>query len=169
VKVGGQPTFLVYGVVMRETREQLETAIEARLAERFPDVELVDVDLRGGSAAALTLFIDRPGGVDLELCAEVSQALDDVRERYALEVSSPGLDRRLRKPAHFAAQLGRDVAVTMAEPVEGRRNFRGVLTAAGEDSITLTLESGGSATLPLAALGKAHVVYNYEPDGGHRE
>ncbi|MBE0528764.1 MAG: hypothetical protein IH629_06140, partial [Thermoleophilia bacterium] len=54
-------------------------------------------------------------------------------------------------------------------PVEGRRNFRGVLAAAGDDSITLALEDGGSATLPLASLGKAHVVYNYETDGGHRE
>lgn len=154
---------------MREKREQLEAVIEATLAERFPDVELVDIDARGGSAAALTLFIDRPGGVDLALCAAVSQALEEIRERYSLEVSSPGLDRRLRKPAHFAAQLGRDVAVSMTEPVDGRRNFRGVLTAAGDDSITLTLESGGSATLPLEALGKAHVVYNHETDGGHRE
>ena len=57
----------------------------------------------------------------------------------------------------------------MVEPVEGRRNFRGVLAAADGDSITLTLEGGGSATLPLAGLGKAHVVYNHETDGGHRE
>lgn len=152
---------------MRETREQLEAVIEATLSERFPDVEIVDVELRGGSAAALTLFIDRPGGVDLELCAAVSQDLEDIRERYSLEVSSPGLDRRLRKPAHFAAQVGRDVAVTMAEPLDGRRNFRGVLEAAGDDSITLVVEGGGSVTLPLTALGKAHVVYNHETDGGH--
>ena len=154
---------------MREKREQLEAVIEAKLAERFPDVELVDVDVRGGSTRALTLFIDRPGGVDLELCAAVSQALEEVRERYSLEVSSPGLDRRLRKPAHFAAQLGRDVAATMVEPVDGRRNFRGVLAAADDDSFTLTLEGGDSVALPLAALGKAHVVYNHETVGGHRE
>jgi ribosome maturation factor RimP len=154
---------------MREKREELETVIEATLAERFPEVELVDLEVRGGPAPALTLFIDRDGGVDLELCSAVSQALEDVRERYTLSVSSPGLDRRLRKPTHFAAVLGRDVAVTMAGPVDGRRNFRGVLTAADDDSITLALEGGSSATLPLATLGKAHVVYNYETDGGHRE
>ena len=96
-------------------------------------------------------------------------SLEELRERYALEVSSPGLDRRLRKPEHFAAQLGREVAVTMTRPIEGRRNFRGVLAAADDQSITLTLEGGSSATLPLDALGKAHVVYNYETDGGHRE
>jgi len=156
---------------MSQKREELEKEIEAALVERFPDVELVDFETRG-QPPTLTLFIDRPDGVDLELCSAVSLALEDLRERYALEVSSPGLDRRLRKPRHFSAQVGREIAVQMSEPVEGRRNFRGVLAAAGQDSITLTLEGGGSATLPLAAMRKAHVVYNYETDrtdGGQRE
>jgi len=157
---------------MREKREELEREIEAVLADRFPEVELVDLEVRGSSSPVLTLFIDRPGGVDLDLCAAVSQALEGLRERYALEVSSPGLDRRLRKPEHFTAQLGRMVAVQMSEPVGGRRNFRGVLAAAGPDSIDLTLEDGTGVTLPLAGLGRAHVVYNYETDrtdGGQRE
>lgn len=153
---------------MREKREQLEAEIEAALNGPFPDVELVDFEVRG-QPPILTLYIDRPDGVDLDLCASVAQSLEELRERYALEVSSPGLDRRLRKPRHFAAQVGREVAVQMAQPVEGRRNFRGVLTAADDQAITLTLEGGGSATLPLEALGKAHVVYNHETDGGHRE
>ena len=159
------------GVVVREKRETLEKEVEAALATRFPDVELVDVEVRGQPVSTLTLFIDREGGVDLDLCAAVSLALEDLRERYALEVSSPGLDRRLRKPQHFAAQIGREVAVRMSEPVEGRRNFRGVLAAADQHSITLTLEDGTSATLPLAGLGKAHVVYNHatDRDGGQRE
>jgi ribosome maturation factor RimP len=153
---------------MREKREELEAIIEAELGERFPDVDLVDFEVRG-RPPILTLFIDKPGGVDLELCASVSQSLESLRESYALEVSSPGLDRRLRKPEHFVAQLGNEVAVTMARPIEGRRNFRGTLAAADDQSITLTLEGAGSVTLPLEALGKAHVVYNYETDGGHRE
>ena len=153
---------------MREKREELEAVIEAALVERFPDVDLVDFEVRG-QPPVLTLFIDRPGGVSLDLCASVSHSLDDLREHYALEVASPGLDRRLRKPAHFAAQVGREIAVTMARPIDGRRNFRGTLAAADDQSITLTLEGGGSATLPLDALGKAHVVYTYETDGGHRE
>jgi ribosome maturation factor RimP len=159
------------GVVMREKRETLEKEIEAALATRFPEVELVDVEVRGRPAPTLTLFIDRAGGVDLDLCTAVSRALEDLSERYALEVSSPGLDRRLRRPRHFAAQLGREVAVQMSEPVGGRRNFRGVLAAADQDSITVTLEDGSSATLSLAGLGKAHVVYNHatDGDGGRRE
>ena len=143
--------------------------VEATLAERFPEVELVDLEVRGGATGTLTLFIDRSGGVDLELCAAVSQALDDVRGRYALEVSSPGLDRRLRKPAHFAFELGRDVAVKLVAPRDGRSNFRGVLRASDAMSITLDLADGGSVTLPLRGIAKAHVVYNFYTDGGHRE
>ena len=154
---------------MSESREELEAMIEATLAERFPAVELVDLEVRGGPDGTLTLFVDKPGGVDLELCAAISQTLDDVRERHALEVSSPGLNRRLRKPAHFAAVIGSDVAVKLERPQDGRSNFRGVLTAADQASITLSLADGGSCTLPLTGIAKAHVVYNFESDGGHRE
>jgi ribosome maturation factor RimP len=153
---------------MRESREGLEATIEARLAERFPDVELVDLEMRGSPPATLALFIDRPGGVDLDLCASVSQEFDDLRERFSLEVSSPGLNRRLRKPAHFTSALGREVVVKLTTPLDGRRNFRGVLTAAGPDSITVEPDDGQSATLPLAEIAKAHVVYDFR-DGGHRE
>lgn len=148
---------------MRETREQLETMVETRLAELFPGVELVDLEVRGHPAATVTLFIDRAGGVDLDLCAAVSESLGELRERYALEVSSPGLDRRLRKPEHFAAQIGRVVAAQTTDAVDGRRNFRGVLAAADGQSVTLTLEDGRDVTLPLAGLAKAHVVYTHEP------
>ena len=153
---------------MRESREELERMIEATLAGRFPEVELVDLEVRGGPGGTLTLFVDRPGGVDLELCGAVSVALDDVRARYSLEVSSPGLNRRLRKPAHFVAALGSEVAVKLAAPREGRSNFRGVLVAADEDSVTLDL-GDGSATLPIPDIAKAHVVYNFDEDGGQRE
>lgn len=154
---------------MGESREELETMIEARLAARFPEVELVDLEVRGSHARTLTLYIDRPGGVDLDVCAAVSQALDDVRERFSLEVSSPGLDRRLRKPAHFAAALGRDVALKLTAPRDGRSNFRGVLAAAGEATVTLALHDGGELEIPLADIARAHVVYNFDSDGGRRE
>ncbi len=154
---------------MSEQRAELEAVIDAALAEHFPEVELVDLEIRGGGSPTLTLFVDRPGGVDLDLCAAVSQAFDDLRERYALEVSSPGLDRRLRKPGHYAAALGRDVGVRLEEPLDGRRNFRGVLQAADETSITLAVAEGGVVVLPLAGIAKAHVVYNHDTDGGHRE
>jgi ribosome maturation factor RimP len=154
---------------MRESKETLEAAIAAILALRFPEVELVDTEVRGGPDGTLTVFVDQPGGVDLDLCAAISRELDEVRDRYSLEVSSPGLDRRLAKPAHFAAQVGREVAVRLKAPRDGRRNYRGRLVAADDAAVTLELAAGGSVKLPLAGITKAHVVYNYESDGGHRE
>jgi len=61
------------------------------------------------------------------------------------------------------------VTVKLSQARSGRSNFRGVLAAAGEAAITLTLADGGSVRLPLADIAKAHVVYNYDTDGGHRE
>jgi len=154
---------------MGESREELERMLETRLAARFPEVELVDLEVRGRPARTLTLFIDRPGGVDLELCAAVSKELDDVRERYALEVSSPGLDRRLRKATHFSAALGKEVALTLTSPRDGRSNYRGVLAGADETTVTLALADGGDVTVPLADIARAHVVYTFDSDGGRRE
>ena len=75
--------------------------VEATLAERFPEVELVDLEVRGGPAT-LTLFIDGPAASTSSCAQRSASRWRTIRERYALEVSSPGLDRRLRKPAHFA-------------------------------------------------------------------
>ncbi|MFA4964940.1 MAG: ribosome maturation factor RimP [Thermoleophilia bacterium] len=154
---------------MRESKETLEATIAAVLARRFPEVELIDTEVRGGAEGTLTVFVDRPGGVDLDLCAAISGELEEVRERYSLEVSSPGLDRRLAKPAHFAAQVGREVAVKLKAPRDGRSNYRGRLSGADEATVTLEFSAGGGVTLPLASIAKAHVVYNFDSDGGHRE
>jgi ribosome maturation factor RimP len=156
---------------MSKTRTQLQVSVEEALESPFPEVEVVDVEVRGGPSPALAVFIDKPGGVDLELCAAVSAALSEVREKYALEVSSPGLDRRLRKPRHFAEALGREVVVKTAEPLDGRRSFRGTITAADDATVTLALSEGGEVSLPIAGVAKANVVYNFDSNegGGHRE
>ena len=154
---------------MQESREALEARIEAKLAGEFPDVELIDVEVRGRPVGTLTLYIDRAGGVDLDLCAAVSHALDDVREDYNLEVSSPGLDRRLRKPAHFVAALGEEVAVKLTAPLEGRGTVRGALVAADGESISVRLDDGRTVAVPLSGIARAHVVYNFESNGGRRE
>ncbi len=151
-----------------ETKQRLVAEIETTLGPAFPDVEVVDLDV-GMAGGTLTLYVDRQGGVDLDLCAAVSGALDDLRERYALQVSSPGLDRRLRTAAHFAAALGEEVAVTLTAPRDGRRHFRGVVTATSDDDVTLALVDGGEASLPLHEMASAHVVYDFATNGGRSE
>jgi len=85
-----------------DRHRQLVTTIETTLAGQFPELEVVDVDVHGGRGGRLTVYVDRPGGVDLAVCEAVTRALDDLRDRYALDVSSPGLDRPLRTVAQFA-------------------------------------------------------------------
>jgi ribosome maturation factor RimP len=149
-------------------KEQLVGEVETTLATVFPDVDLVDLEV-GATGGTLVVYIDRPGGVDLELCASVTEALEGLRERFALEVSSPGLNRRLRTAAHFAAAIGDEVALKLVAPREGRSNFRGVLTAADDAGVTLALADGGSVQLPLETVATAHVVYDFAKNGGRRE
>lgn len=132
------------------------------LHERFPDIELYDVELRGGRSSAVTVFIDRPGGVDLDTCAAVSHALEDLRDRHALEVSSPGLERRLRRPDHFTRVVGETVALRTVTPRAGRSSFRGRLTAADDHGVTLALEEGGELPVGYADIARAHLIYRPE-------
>jgi ribosome maturation factor RimP len=168
-EVGVVPTFVLSGVLVSSIKEQLIIAVEASLALSHPEVELVDLELRGGRNAVLTLFVDRQAGVDVELCAEISAALDDLRADYALEVSSPGLDRPLRKPSHFAAALGKTIAVKTIAPIDGRSNYRGTLSAADGQGITVTLEDGVVARLAYDAISRAHVVFSFKKNGGQHE
>lgn len=127
--------------------------------------ELADLELRiGGKSGVVRVFIDRPEGVGLDDCEAVSRqvsALLDVEDpvpgHYVLEVSSPGLDRKLTKPAHFRRFVGEEVRVQMRFPVEGRRRFRGKLLAAGEKAIEVEVD-GVSHSLPMATIDSARLV-----------
>ncbi len=150
-------------------RDQLLNSIEATLAESFPSVELVDLDVHGGRSGRLTIYIDTPEGVDLGLCEAVARALDEVREKYALDVSSPGLDRPLRTLGHFERSVGERVYVKTTEPREGRSVFRGRLIRADAGGIGLALDEGGEVTISYHTIAKAHVIFEFDDNGGHRE
>src|SRR5918997_3838224 len=83
----------------------IQADIEARLSELEPEVEVLLAEVVGGRL--VRLFLDHPDGVTLDLCERVTKRLPEVREKYALEVSSPGVDRPLTKPEHFRRFLGR--------------------------------------------------------------
>jgi ribosome maturation factor RimP len=120
--------------------DQLQTEIQESIGALDPQIELIALERPGSET--LRLFIDHPDGVGLELCERVSTQLRHLSEDYALEVSSPGLDRPLTKPEHYARFTGHKARVRLAEPIEGRRNFTGTIAAAGADSFTLTTEDG---------------------------
>ena len=133
----------------------LQDDIEARLAVRAPDVEVLLAEVVGGET--LRLFIDHPEGVSLALCERVTHELADVREQYALEVSSPGRERPLTKPDHFRRYLGRRARVRTREPEDGRRSFTGELVGASEDAVTIAAE-GGVVSIPYDAIHRSNLV-----------
>ena len=92
-----------------EKERQLQREVAATVEERLPDVEVLAAELSGPER--LTVYIDHPGGVDHALCERVTDALRSYLEHYTLDVSSPGLERPLRTPAHFAGIIGRRAAI----------------------------------------------------------
>lgn len=127
--------------------------------------ELTDLELKlGGRSGLVRIYIDREQGIDIDDCEAVSRqasAILDVEDplpgNYTLEVSSPGLDRTLTKPAHFQRFMGEDVRVKLRFPLSGRRNFRGALKSADEQNIEVEVD-GESHKLSLATIESARLV-----------
>ena len=127
--------------------------------------ELSDLELKlGGRDGIVRVFIDKPEGVDLSDCEIVSRQLsaildveDPLPGHYTLEVSSPGLDRKLTKPAHFQRFLGETVRVKLRFPVAGRRNFRGALRSADDEKIELEVD-GELHSLQIATIESARLI-----------
>jgi ribosome maturation factor RimP len=133
----------------------LQTDIEARLAQTAPDVEVLLVEVVGGET--LRLFIDHPDGVTLDLCERVTHLLPEVREQYALEVSSPGGKRPLTKPAHFRRFLGRRARVRLRDARDGHSTYTGELVGATEAEVTIAVDTGVIA-IPYADIRKSNLV-----------
>jgi ribosome maturation factor RimP len=117
-------------------------------------------------APRLRVFLDRPDGVDLDLCARVTHHLRDLLVDYGVEVSSPGPERPLTKPDHFRRHVGRRVRVRTAEPIDGRSDFKGELLGADADSVSLAVD-GGMVRIPHRQIRRSNLIS--QPDGSRRE
>ena len=135
-------------------------------------MELLEVEfLREREGWVLRLFIDKPGArVSLDDCTQVSRAVDtvlDVEEliphEYHLEVSSPGVNRPLKKPRHYEQAKGQRVKVKTFGPVgePPRRNFTGTLTEVADDAITVQVEGAGAFRIPFKDIAKAHLEFEF--------
>ncbi len=136
------------------------------------DADLYDIEYQGG---ILRVTLSGPDGVDLDVIAsltrDLSRLLDDqdpIAGQYTLEVSSPGLERTLRRPEHYAGAIGSTVSVKLRGRVDGDRRVRGTLTAADDDVITI--EASASAGDPgevrqisLADVERARTVFEWGP------
>ena len=142
-----------------ELARLLEPAIE-RLGYELSDLEVK----LGGRGGVVRLYIDQPDGISLDDCEKVSlavSALLDVEDplpgQYNLEVSSPGLDRKLTKVEHFQRFTGETVKVQMRFPIEGRKRFRGTLVASNDENIVVEVD-GEPHSLPMATIDTARLV-----------
>jgi ribosome maturation factor RimP len=145
----------------------LQTEIEQRLAHNEPEIEVLLAEVVGGKC--VRVFIDHPDGVTLGMCERVTMHLGDLRERYSLEVSSPGSERPLTKPAHFRRFLGRRARVRTRNPrpsgrdggecVQARtvRSFTGELVGASEDEVMLAAD-GGVVAIPYVEIRRSNLI-----------
>ena len=137
------------------TTNAIQTDIEERLATVEPDVEVLLAEVVGGRL--VRLFIDHPKGVSLDLCERVTHHLAEVREQYALEVSSPGPKRPLTKPQHFRRFIGRRARVRTRDEHEGHHSFTGELVGASDDTVTIAADTGVIA-IPYADITRSNLV-----------
>ncbi|MCC5825411.1 ribosome maturation factor RimP [Alkalimonas sp.] len=127
--------------------------------------ELLGIEvLRAGKHSTVRLYIDHPDGVTVEHCANISREVgaildveDPISHEYMLEVSSPGLDRPLFTPEHFARAVGEKVDVKLAIPQDGRRKFKGILQAIEQDMLVIEID-GKQFRLLMDNVEKANIV-----------
>lgn len=162
VEVGTEPAFFMAESVMSSS---VQDTIEAQLRLADPQVEVLLAEVVHGGV--LRVYIDHPDGVSLDLCTEVTHHLGELREKYAVEVSSPGAERPLVKADHFRRFVGRRARVRTREPLavrsgagsesEPRRSFTGELVGADELAVTLAAD-GGIVTIPYAEIHRSNLV-----------
>src|SRR5580765_2165604 len=187
---GRKPTFLLAGTIFDRTASQMadrEAVIDKviEIAERVgasEGIEIVDVDLVGGGRnRVLRIFIDRPPapgqtvdltapqGVTLADCEFISQHVGTILDvedvipgaGYRLEVSSPGVERKLTKPREFERFVGQKVKVVLRQPVENQRHLTGTLKSFAAGVITLEPGPGKSVQFPLEQVEKANLKFEW--------
>jgi ribosome maturation factor RimP len=133
-------------------------------------IEIVEVRLLGGGGSrVLRIFIDKPGGVTHADCEFVSLQVGTILDvedvvpgsRYTLQVSSPGVERKLTKPREFERFVGQKVKVVLRQPVENQRHWVGALTSFAEGIITLEPSPGRSVQFPLEQVEKANLKFEW--------
>ncbi|MCL1788088.1 MAG: ribosome maturation factor RimP [Defluviitaleaceae bacterium] len=148
--------------------EKLETLLAPVATSQ--GCELYDIEyVKEGGDRILRLFIDKPEGIDIDDCERVSRAAevvldenDPITGEYRLQVSSPGVERRLKKPAHFARFIGHKVEVRLfapLDPVSGRKKYTGVITAFADNKLTIkTSEDDQTVTFELPQISACRLI-----------
>lgn len=139
-------------------------------------MEIVDIEYRReGHGTVLRFYIDREGGVTLDDLTPVSRRLGHVLEAesavpgaYTLEVSSPGINRRLRQPDHFRRYIGKRVRVRTVAPCAGRRSFVGSLDAVEANGIVIGLDNSGTQFVEFENIAQANYEHQFDAQAKQR-
>jgi ribosome maturation factor RimP len=134
-----------------ERERELQEAIAPRVERELPGVDVLAVELL--APTRFCVYVDRPEGVDHALCERVTDVLRDYLREYSVEVSSPGLDRPLRRQEHFEAARGRRVRLRTTD-----RKLRGEVISAGDDSVTVAASDGAETEIPYAEIVRANLI-----------
>ncbi|HZT45059.1 MAG TPA: hypothetical protein VFA24_02670 [Gaiellaceae bacterium] len=138
-----------------QKEKQLTDEIAPRVEHDLPGVEVLAVEL--ANPDRFVVYVDHPEGVDHALCVRVTDVLRDYLREYTVDVSSPGIERPLRKARHFARVVGRRVSVRVSEPIDGRSKFKGQLKDAGADALTLEVD-GADVHIPYDAIVRGNLI-----------
>jgi ribosome maturation factor RimP len=134
-----------------QKERELTREIASKVEGALPGTEVLAVEMT--SPERFTVFVDHAQGVDHALCERVTNVLRDYLREYSVDVSSPGVERPLRKPAHFRDAVGRRVVLRM----EGRNRFRGEVVAAGERAVTVQTGTE-SVDIPYDAIVRGNLI-----------
>jgi ribosome maturation factor RimP len=145
---------------VHQKERELTREVSQTVEQGLPGVEVLAVELSGPER--FTVYIDRPTGVDHALCERVTGLLRGYLDRYTVDVSSPGIERPLRTPAHFRNAVGRKVSIRTENDIDGRRRFRGTVADAKQSEVALEVADHERVTIPYDAIVRGNLV-----DEGH--
>jgi ribosome maturation factor RimP len=138
-----------------DKEKSLQREITQTVEPAVPGIEVLAVELSGPER--FTVYVDHPSGVDHALCERVTNVLRGYLDRFTVDVSSPGLGRPLRKPAHFANVVGRRVAIRVSGEIDGRKRFRGELVGAGDRAATVRT-TDGEVNIPYESIVRGNLI-----------
>lgn len=169
---GRKPTFLLPVIVFKKVmRHEAVYKIEeiARRVGQSEGIEIVGVELKGGgNNRLLRIFIDKPEGVTHADCELISQQVgtildveDVVPGRYTLEVSSPGVERKLSKPGDYERFQGKKAKIVLRDPIDNQRHWEGTLAGLDQGLVSLDLSAGKTIRFPLEQVEKANLKFEW--------
>jgi ribosome maturation factor RimP len=141
---------------VHERERELTREVTQTVEQGLPGVEVLAVELSGRER--FTVYVDHAAGVDHALCERVTNLLRGYLDRYTVDVSSPGIERPLRTPAHFRNAIGRTVSVRTEHELDGRKKFRGTVAAADNGDLALVVANGARVKIPYDEIVRGNLV-----------